>query len=59
MLGCSRPLARSPPQALASRGATLYMLCRNQQRGTEAAERVREATGNRDVHLAVSRLHQS
>lgn len=47
--------AASPPthQALASRGATLFMLCRNQQRGQEAVQAVREQTGNKDVQLAV------
>jgi dehydrogenase/reductase SDR family protein 12 len=43
------------PQALASRGATLFMLCRNQQRGQEAVQAVREQTGNKDVQLAVRR----
>lgn len=41
-------------QALAARGATLYMLCRNEQRGQEAAQKVKEASGNSNVHLAVS-----
>lgn len=41
-------------QAIAARGATLYMLCRNQQRGQEAADKVKQASGNSDVHLAVS-----
>jgi hypothetical protein len=30
------------------------MVCRNEQRGREAAAKVRESTGNNDVHLAVS-----
>jgi hypothetical protein len=30
------------------------MVCRNEQRGQEAAAKVRETTGNNDVHLAVS-----
>lgn len=41
-------------QAIAASGATLYMLCRNQQRGQEAADKVKQASGNSDVHLAVS-----
>jgi hypothetical protein len=50
------PSCLPPPQALASRGATLFMLCRNQQRGQEAVQAVREQTGNKDVQLAVRRL---
>lgn len=29
------------------------MLCRNQQRGQEAADKVKAASGNSNVHLAV------
>jgi hypothetical protein len=29
------------------------MLCRNEQRGQQAVQQVRELTGNQDVHLEV------
>jgi len=38
-------------QDLAKRGATLYMVCRSEERGKEAVERIRASTGNADVHL--------
>ena len=38
---------------LAKRGATLYMLCRNEERGAAAVQEVKQATGNQDVHLKV------
>lgn len=38
--------------ALAERGATVWMLCRDQQRGRVAARDVRRRTGSRTVHLA-------
>ena len=50
-----------PPQGyqtsleLARRGATLFMVCRNEARGLEAVERVRADSGNQDVHLKVGR----
>lgn len=36
---------------LASRGATLYMVCRSEARGAAAVAAVRDATGNANVHL--------
>jgi len=39
---------------LASRGSSLYMVCRSEQRGIEAVERVRTETGNSDVHLCLA-----
>lgn len=41
-------------QELARRGATLYMVCRSEERGRQALEKVRADSGNSDVHLAVS-----
>jgi NAD(P)-dependent dehydrogenase (short-subunit alcohol dehydrogenase family) len=38
--------------ALAERGATVWMLCRDPARGREALQRVRQRTGSRHVHLA-------
>jgi dehydrogenase/reductase SDR family protein 12 len=52
--GANAGLGFETSKALAARGATLYMLCRNQQRGQEAADKVKQASGNSNVHLAVS-----
>lgn len=41
-------------QELARRGATLYMVCRNEERGRQALEKVKADSGNSNVHLAVS-----
>ncbi|KAG7667268.1 hypothetical protein Ndes2526B_g04229 [Nannochloris sp. 'desiccata'] len=41
---------------LASRGSTLYMICRNETRGKEAVEKVKQETGNTDVHLRLCDL---
>lgn len=37
----------------AARGATVVILCRNEQRGREAVQRIRGHGGNGDVHLRV------
>jgi len=41
---------------LASRGSTLYMVCRNETKGKEAVEKVKEESGNTDVHLRLCDL---
>lgn len=38
-------------QQLAERHCTVYLLCRNPQRGNEAVEKIQLATGNTNVHL--------
>src|SRR5512143_2751910 len=40
-------------QALAGRGATVWMLCRDRQRGQRAVEQLLAATGSSRVHLAL------
>ena len=40
-------------RALAERGATVWMLCRDRGRGQRAVEQVRTATGSTCVHLAL------
>ncbi|PWA82115.1 NAD(P)-binding Rossmann-fold superfamily protein [Artemisia annua] len=41
---------------LASRGATVYMVCRNKERGEAALSRIQTSTGNQNVHLEVCDL---
>lgn len=36
-----------------SSGATVYMLCRNKERGEVALDKIRSKTGNENVHLEV------
>ncbi|KAI5077303.1 hypothetical protein GOP47_0007127 [Adiantum capillus-veneris] len=43
-------------KALASRGATVYMVCRNKERGEDAVSRIKSETGNESVHLKVCDL---
>ena len=38
--------------ALATRGATVWLLCRNARRGSDAAQAIRRQTGSRRVHTA-------
>lgn len=51
--GANQGIGYKASEELAARGCTLYMACRSQERGEEAVRRVREATGNQDVHLQV------
>ena len=39
--------------ALAQRHATVWLLCRNEERGVRAKTTIEQATGNKQVHLAV------
>ena len=36
-----------------SSGATVYLLCRNKERGEAALNQIRSKTGNENVHLEV------
>jgi dehydrogenase/reductase SDR family protein 12 len=51
--GANSGLGLATAHALAARGATLLLLCRNAERGAAAVEAVRAASGNQDVHLEV------
>eukprot|EP00983_Pelagomonas_calceolata_P118048 1160467-Pelagomonas_calceolata.AAC.4 len=44
-------LTGNPLQLLAKCGATLYMVCRNAERGQKAVKSVQDKTGNPNVHL--------
>lgn len=50
--GANSGIGFETSKALAGRGATVWMLCRDRQRGQRAAEQVRGATGSAHVHLA-------
>ncbi|MEW5304088.1 MAG: hypothetical protein WDW36_006722 [Sanguina aurantia] len=51
--GANQGLGLKTCEELAKRGCTLYMVCRNAQRGEEAVQAVRAMSGNSDVHLKV------
>jgi dehydrogenase/reductase SDR family member 12 len=51
--GANSGIGFETSQALAMRGATVWMLCRDRGRGRRAVERVRAATGSTHVHLAL------
>jgi len=51
--GANAGLGLQISHELGKRGATLYMVCRNKERGSLAAQAVRDASGNSNVHLAV------
>lgn len=51
--GANQGLGFQTSVELARRGATLYMVCRNEERGRAAVEKVRQDSGNADVHLKV------
>lgn len=44
---------------LARAGATVHMVCRNEQRGVEARQRIMDATGSQKVHLHICDLSQT
>mmetsp|Transcript_4882 Transcript_4882/g.10484 ORF Transcript_4882/g.10484 Transcript_4882/m.10484 type:complete len:328 (-) Transcript_4882:437-1420(-) len=52
--GANQGLGYKTSEELARRGAKLVMVCRNQERGQQAVEAIRAATGNQDVHLKVA-----
>lgn len=51
--GANSGIGFETSQALAGRGATVWMLCRDRKRGQRAVEQVRVATGSTRVHLAL------
>jgi NAD(P)-dependent dehydrogenase (short-subunit alcohol dehydrogenase family) len=51
--GANSGIGFETSQALAARGATVWMLCRDRGRGESALERVRAASASPDVHLAL------
>uniref|UniRef100_A0A453SBP6 Uncharacterized protein n=1 Tax=Aegilops tauschii subsp. strangulata TaxID=200361 RepID=A0A453SBP6_AEGTS len=54
--GANSGLGYATAQGLASHGATVYMLCRNKERGETALNEIRSKTGNMNVHLEICDL---
>ncbi|KAF5749241.1 dehydrogenase/reductase SDR family member 12 [Tripterygium wilfordii] len=54
--GANSGIGYATAEGLASRGATVFMVCRSKERGEAAAAKIRSATGNQDVHLEVCDL---
>jgi len=50
--GANSGIGRAVAEALARRGADTWLLCRSEERGREAAEAIREATGSERVRVA-------
>ncbi|WCJ43297.1 NAD(P)-binding Rossmann-fold superfamily protein [Euphorbia peplus] len=54
--GANSGIGYATAEGLASRGATVYMVCRNKQRGEDALSKIQTKTGNQNVHLEVCDL---
>ncbi|XP_047307343.1 dehydrogenase/reductase SDR family member 12 [Impatiens glandulifera] len=54
--GANSGIGYSTAEGLASRGATVYLVCRNKERGEDAVSRIQSSTGNQNVHLEVCDL---
>lgn len=52
--GANSGIGREVTQYLASRGSTVYMVCRNAERGEEERSRISESTGCKSVHVLVA-----
>ncbi|EPS60360.1 hypothetical protein M569_14443 [Genlisea aurea] len=49
--GANSGIGYATAKGLASRGATVYMVCRNKERGETALSEIQSATGNKNVYL--------
>ncbi|XP_050365438.1 LOW QUALITY PROTEIN: uncharacterized protein LOC126783958 [Argentina anserina] len=54
--GANSGIGFATAEGLASRGATIYMVCRNKERGEAAQSKIESTTGNQNVHLEVCNL---
>lgn len=54
--GANSGLGYATAEGLASRGANVYMICRNKERGEAALSSIKSATGNPNVHLEICDL---
>ncbi|XP_073023703.1 uncharacterized protein [Primulina eburnea] len=51
--GANSGIGYATAEGLASRGATVYLVCRNKERGEAALSKIQAATGNKNVFLEV------
>ncbi|KAK8597348.1 hypothetical protein V6N13_001961 [Hibiscus sabdariffa] len=51
--GANSGIGFATAEGLASRGATVYMVCRNKERGETALSKIQSSTGNPNVHLEI------
>lgn len=51
--GANSGIGLETARGLAARGATVWMLCRNRERGEAAARELRRDTGSRRLHVAI------
>lgn len=49
--GANSGIGYATAEGLASRGANVYMVCRNKERGEAALSEIQSKTGNSNVHL--------
>ncbi|WOG97274.1 hypothetical protein DCAR_0416614 [Daucus carota subsp. sativus] len=54
--GANSGIGYATAEGLASRGATVYMVCRSKERGEAALSEIQLATGNKNVYLEVCDL---
>lgn len=54
--GANSGIGYATAEGLASRGATVYMVCRNKERGEAALSEIQSVTGNKNVYLEVCDL---
>ncbi|XP_022037499.1 dehydrogenase/reductase SDR family member 12 isoform X2 [Helianthus annuus] len=54
--GANSGIGYATAHGLASRGATVYMVCRNKGRGEDAVSKIQSSTNNQNVHLEVCDL---
>eukprot|EP00761_Pharyngomonas_kirbyi_P007233 gb/GECH01007243.1/.p1 GENE.gb/GECH01007243.1/~~gb/GECH01007243.1/.p1 ORF type:complete len:333 (+),score=89.86 gb/GECH01007243.1/:1-999(+) len=51
--GANSGLGKEAAMGFAKRGAEVHMLCRNEEKGNVAADEIKQATGNNNVHLHI------
>ncbi|XP_073284743.1 uncharacterized protein [Primulina huaijiensis] len=51
--GANSGIGYATAEGLASRGATVYIVCRNKERGEAALSKIQAATGNKNVFLEI------